>query len=66
MTLFTPVAVPIDSHLRRKAEVVKMGDIIGGRGQRFLVIELASDAEYEAVSDWIGNHMPPAPYGGPL
>jgi hypothetical protein len=66
MTITTPLSIPVDSYVPRKASVETLGDIIGGRGIRFLVVELKSDAEADAVTDWIGRRMPPPPYGGPI
>lgn len=64
--LISPLAVPVDGHAPRRATVQNLGDIIGGKGQTFLVIELHSQSETDAVTDWIGHRMPPWPYGGPI
>ena len=61
-----PLSLPVESQLPRKAVVATLSDIIGGKGTRFLVIELKSDAEADAITDWIGNRMAPFAYGGPL
>ena len=64
--IIVPLSVPVDANTPRRATVQNLGDVIGGRGQTFLVVELQTEAEVTAVTDWIGNRMPPWPYGGPL
>ncbi|MGV8987783.1 MAG: hypothetical protein ACOH2H_16035 [Cypionkella sp.] len=61
-----PLSVPVDGYRPRRADISQVGDVIGGRGQTFLVIELQTEAEVTAVTDWIGRRLPPMPYGGPV
>lgn len=61
-----PLSVPVDGYKPRRATVQNLGDVIGGKGQTFLVVELQTDAEVSAVTSWIDNRMPPPPYGGPV
>ena len=61
-----PLTLPLDNYVPRRTSVQNLGDVIGGRGQHFVVIELQTPAEVTAVSDWIADRRPVPPYGGPV
>jgi hypothetical protein len=52
-----PLTLPLDAYTSRRASIENLGDVIGGKGQSFMVIELKSEAEVTAATTWLGRQI---------